>query len=29
MVSLHRMVASLVRCYQREQKKLDLPKLWN
>ena len=29
LVGLERMTASLVRCYQREQKKLDLPKLWN
>ncbi len=29
MVALARTAASLVRCYAGEQKKLDLPKLWN
>ena len=29
MVALERTTASLVRCYAGEQKKLDLPKLWN
>ena len=29
MVGLERVTASLVRCYGREQKKLDLPVLWN
>ena len=29
MAALERMTASLVRCYQRQQKKLDLPKLWD
>jgi CRISPR-associated protein Cas1 len=29
MVALERVTASLVRCYAGEQKKLDLPKLWN
>ncbi|MCX5772059.1 MAG: type II CRISPR-associated endonuclease Cas1 [Candidatus Hydrogenedentes bacterium] len=29
MVALERVAASLVRCYAREQKKLELPRLWN
>jgi CRISPR-associated protein Cas1 len=29
MVALERVASSLVRCYAREQKKLDLPDLWN
>jgi len=28
-VALERVAASLVRCYSREQKKLELPRLWN
>ena len=29
MVALERVTASLVRCYQGEQKRLELPRLWN
>jgi CRISPR-associated protein Cas1 len=29
MVALERVTSSLVRCYEREQKNLDLPDLWN
>jgi len=29
MVALERVAASLVRCYAREEKKLELPRLWN